>query len=110
MARITELSNVITARLDAATPAGMLRLLRQTDAQVPHRGACLLLANAAQIFHGWDVHASLFDAEHVKTMEAIAEHAADLIAVCRAVPSASRINPCRAAGARGRTGAQRDCI
>ena len=62
--RITELPNTITSTLDAETPTGMLRLLRQTDAQV---------------HSGWGVYPSLSDRDVTAVMEQVAAVAAPLI-------------------------------
>jgi hypothetical protein len=64
--RVTELSNVITASLDAETPRGMLRLLRQTDSQV---------------FKGWSTFPGIEDNEVLSVMQNVADVAANIITV-----------------------------
>ena len=57
MASITETANSLTAELDAASPLGLVRLLRQSD---------------AQLFAGWSTFAGTSDASCVAALCALA--------------------------------------
>ena len=65
MASITETANSLTAELDAASPLGLVRLLRQSD---------------AQLFAGWSTFAGTSDASCVAALCALAQHVAHAFA------------------------------
>lgn len=64
-ARISEMRNVITSDMDSVSPVGLLRLLRQVDAQV---------------FAGFGTEASMLDAEQVKQVGQLSRWVATVIA------------------------------
>jgi len=61
---ITELPNSITTDIDLATPNGMVKLFRQTD---------------AQIFNGWDIYDGLCDIEIIKKIKIAVDAAAEIL-------------------------------
>ena len=61
--RVTELSNAFTTTLDALSSLGMVRSLKQADAQV---------------FSGWDEHVSLNDQKMLSTLSSVARVARDI--------------------------------
>ena len=61
---ITELPNSITTDIDLATPNGIVKLFRQTD---------------AQIFNGWDISDGLCDIEIIKKIKIAVDAAAEIL-------------------------------
>lgn len=64
MQRITELQNVYTEDFGRDGPIGIVRRLRQVD---------------AQLFTGWDIHAGVLDDEILARMALVADLAHDLV-------------------------------
>lgn len=62
--RITELPNELTANIDSVDAAGIVRLLRQSD---------------AQLFAGWGAHPSINDAAILTKISCLAVKAATLL-------------------------------
>lgn len=61
---ITELANSLTTDIDLATPTGIVKILRQTD---------------AQIFNGWSTYDGLCDAAFLKRMRRAVDEAAAVL-------------------------------
>lgn len=61
---ITELTNSLTTDIDLATPSGIVKILRQTD---------------AQIFNGWSTYDGLCDAAFLKRMRKAVDEAAAIL-------------------------------